>query len=66
MDLTDAMKYWKEIEGELISWNKTDGYYCLFVKHGKVQGYTKAQAGGISWDWPQELMDYYNKVKKVA
>ena len=58
MDLMDAMNLWQEMGNEIISWNKKDGYYCLFVKNGDVKGHTKAVAGGMYWDWPQELLDY--------
>ena len=57
MDLTEAMNLWQEMGNTIVSWDTEDGYYTLFVKNHQVKGYTKASAGGISWDWPEELME---------
>jgi len=56
MDLMNAMKLWEEMGNELISWDTKDGYYTLFVKNNQVKGHTKAVAGGMYWEWPDELM----------
>jgi len=57
MDLIDAMKLWEEMGNEIISWDKKDGYFCLFVEKGNVKGYTKAVPGGMYWEWPDKLME---------
>jgi len=62
MDLGEAMQIWKkELGGTISSWDRKDGYHCLFIRHGQVQGFTKASAGGIYWEWPDELLKYEAK-----
>lgn len=58
MDLIKAMYLWQEMGNTIVSWNTKDGYYTLFVKNNQVKGHTKAVAGGISWEWPEELMKH--------
>ena len=66
MDLMEAMNLWQDMGHEIISWNKEDGYYCLFVKNRQVHGYTKAQPGGMHWSWPDELLEYRKRELEVA
>lgn len=66
MDLIEAMNLWQDMGNEIISWNKEDGYYCLFVKKGIVKGHTKAVPGGMYWSWPDELMEYRKNELEVA
>ena len=59
LDLTKAICVWDAMspEHQVISWDTDNGYYTLFKKGRKVVGHLKAQAGGMSWDYPQELVD---------
>ena len=62
MDLGKAMQIWtEELGGTITSWDRKDGYHCLFIRHGQVKGFTKAEAGGIYWEWPDELEKYEAK-----
>mgnify|MGYP003628312885 CR=1 FL=1 len=65
MDLMRAMELWtNQCGGTLSGWDTKDGYYTLFIKTGKVRGYTKAQGGGIHWEWPDELLKVDAQEKK--
>lgn len=66
MDLMQAMNLWQDMGNEIISWDKEDGYYCLFVKNGQVKGYTKDVLGGMYWEWPYELLEYRKNELEVA
>lgn len=56
MDLLEAMKLWEDMGNEIISWDRKDGYHCLFVENGAVVGFTKAVPGGMYWEWPDSLL----------
>lgn len=62
MDLMEAMKLWEDMGNEIISWDRKDGYHCLFVENGKVAGFTKAVPGGMYWEWPDSLIEYKKKL----
>ena len=65
MDLIEAMNLWTtECEGTLAGWQTEEGYYTLFIKTGKVRGHTKATAGGIRWEWPDELLSAEKEQKE--
>lgn len=67
MDLGEAMLIWKEeIGGTITSWDREDGYYCLFIKHNQVWGHTKASPGGIYWEWPNKLLEWRKKMEEKA
>ena len=59
LDLTKAMCVWDAMshEHEVISWDTDSAYYTLFRKGREVVGHLKAQPGGMTWDYPQELVD---------
>tara|TARA_B110000908_G_C10251333_1_gene452247 strand:+ start:1107 stop:1406 length:300 start_codon:yes stop_codon:yes gene_type:complete len=66
MDLGEAMLIWKEeLGGTITSWDKKDGYYCLFIKHNQVWGHTKASPGGIYWEWPNKLLEWRKKMDEM-
>jgi hypothetical protein len=64
MDLVEAMKLWEEMGNQLISWDRPDGYYTLFVEEpsGQVKGHCKANGGGFFWEWPDSLIEYKKKL----
>ena len=66
MDFTEAINLWQDMGNQIISWDKEDGYYCLFVKKGVVLGYTRAVGGGFYWEWPFELLEYRRNELEVA
>ena len=62
MDLKEAMNLWTtECDGTLSGWDTKEGYYTLFIKTGMVRGHAKATAGGIRWEWPDELMEAHKE-----
>lgn len=66
MDMSDAMILWKSLGNTLVSWNAKEAYYTLFIKEGEVVGNIKAVAGGMSWEWPEELMQARKKQLEKA
>jgi len=62
LDLTRALSVWTAMspKNEIVSWHATDAYYTLFKKGRNIVGHLKAQSGGMSWDYPQELVDQHH------
>lgn len=61
MDLNEAFNIWDKMGNTTNSYNdENDNYVIEFVnKSGKVVGNIIVYPGqGISWNYPQELMDY--------
>ena len=56
MDLSEAMQRWEALGHSYVSWNTTEAYWILFLKHRKVVGHVKTVAGSMSWSWPDELV----------
>lgn len=57
MDITEALMRWTDgyPSHTIKSEDLADGYYIYFLKEGNVVGYIKAVAGGIYWNYPDEL-----------
>lgn len=64
MDMSDALTLWRSLGHSFVSWDTKEGYYTLFIKDGEVVGHIKAVAGGVFWNYPEELMQA-RKVEKV-
>lgn len=61
MDLTDALKIWDEMGNTTESHDDENNNYVIeFInKSGEVVGNITAYPGqGVSWNYPQELMDH--------
>lgn len=57
--MNNALILWPLLGAEykLESEDLKAGYFCWFLKDREVQGRLKAVAGGMYWDYPQELLD---------
>ena len=57
MDITEALMRWEDKSSShtIKSEELADGYYVYFLKEGNTVGYIKAVAGGIYWNYPDEL-----------
>jgi hypothetical protein len=57
MDITEALVLWENRSPlhTIKSEDLADGYYVYFLKEGITVGYIKAVAGGIYWNYPDEL-----------
>lgn len=64
MDMSDALTLWESLGYEWVSWDAKEAYYTLFIKEGEVVGHIKAVAGGVFWNYPEELMQA-RKAEKV-
>jgi len=65
--MSSMMQLWSLYFGEIGGENREDGYYSLFKdEHGLVQGHVKAVAGGLYWDYPQQLMDLVVELSKES
>jgi hypothetical protein len=56
MDLSEAMQRWEALGHSYVSWDTTEAYWILFLKHREVVGHVKTVAGSMSWSWPDELV----------
>lgn len=56
MDLSEAMQRWEALGHSYVSWDTTEAYWILFLKHKEVVGHVKTVAGGMYWSWPDELV----------
>lgn len=66
MEMSDALTLWESLGYEWASWDAKEAYYTLFIKEGEVVGNIKAVAGGMSWEWPEELMQARKKQLEKA
>jgi hypothetical protein len=58
MDMSEALTLWESLGNTYASWDAKEAYYTLLInKDGEVAGYIKTVAGGIFWQWPDELLE---------
>lgn len=58
MDLQEAMSTWSELEDcTMVSHKKDDAFILYFVYDNEVEGHFTTVPGGMTWDYPQRLMN---------
>ena len=69
MDIFKALKLWDELGNTIDSYpDENDNYIIEFInKSGDVVGNITTYPGqGISWNYPQELMDRKKVIDEIA
>jgi hypothetical protein len=58
MDVGEALQTWTQMGNTYASWDHKGAYWILFIKDGQVVGNIKTVAGGIWWEYPDELFKH--------
>lgn len=64
MDLNDALMLWPAMGYSTVTHDDGREYKILFLKDEEVVGHFTTVPGSMFWDYPQELVDKANALRK--